>query len=292
MKTLINTLLLLAPGLIGAQDLLFKKDNSKLEVKVSEITETTVTYKLFTNQNGPNYVISKKDVALIIYKNGTHEVFNSPVKEEYHFNTNSFYSNDTMIANNKNKTFLKLTRTNSVIFLNAIEFLNSGVGVSYFREVYGNRFDIHVPIAASFDKPGLDNALNIFGGGNIGRISRTHYDIGLGLYYNTRAKSRVTHFIGPLVRNAQYSGTFNYSIPQEYYSGGEGTFTMNETSVLLNNGFLYRITPEFNMMINFAFGKFVNRSYSRGEIPKNAEVYGEQRRELAIVAGFHLGYRF
>ena len=60
-----------------AQDQLFKKDNSKVDVKILEINPTEIKYKLFTYQDGPTITISKKEVALIIYQNGVHEVINA-----------------------------------------------------------------------------------------------------------------------------------------------------------------------------------------------------------------------
>jgi hypothetical protein len=287
MKSLINTTLLLLPVFLSAQDVLFKTDNTKLEVKVDEISNNTIRYKLYNHLDGPYYILDKKDAAMVIYQNGTHEVFKTkPV-------AGIPYDNNTLEDYNRIRKFTEVARTENVVFVNAIELLNSGIGISYLREVYSNRFLIHVPFAASFAKPGLDNALNAFGQGGIGKIQKTHYDIGLGLYFNTCDKRSVTHFIGPLIRNAQYSGSFYYS----YYDGtdygsSEGSFSMNETSLMLNNGFLYRITPNFNIMLNAAFGKFIGRNYSRGEMHKDAQLYGAPSRELALHAGVHLGYRF
>lgn len=291
MKTLLNTTLLLLPVLVCAQDILYKTDNTKLEAKVYEITKSTIKYKLHSSPEGPFYILSKNETALIVYQNGTHETFKTtPASAPVTY----YYEPDTLKEYQRKEKFKALTQTENVVFVNAIELLNSGIGVSYLREVYENRFSIHVPFAASIGQPELDNALNTFGSGSIGRIRKTHYDIGLGLYFNTSGKRRVTHFVGPLIRNAQYSGTFRYSYSEGNYNYGtaESTFAMNETSLMVNNGFLYRITSDFNIMIHFAFGKFINRAYQRGEMHNGAKEYGEPGREIALHAGFHLGYRF
>jgi hypothetical protein len=287
MKTLINATLILLPVLLNAQDILYKTDNSKLEVKVYEITNTTIKYKLNSDPGGSYYIINKKDAAMVIYQNGTHEIFK--VAETF----SGYNLKDTLREFKRKQKFKEVTQNDNVIFVNAVELLNSGIGISYLREVYDNRFSVHVPFAASYGQPELDNALNAFGSGN-GKIQKTHYDIGLGLYLNTSGKRRVTHFVGPLIRNAQYSGTFQYGISDANYNHrmAEGTFSMNETSLMLNNGFLYRITPAFNILINFAFGKFIDRNYKRGEMQKGAQIYAQPSRELALHAGFHLGYRF
>ena len=62
---------------LRAQDQLFKKDNSKLEVKIIEINPEVIKYKLYANLSGPIYSENKSNVSLIIYESGKHEVITS-----------------------------------------------------------------------------------------------------------------------------------------------------------------------------------------------------------------------
>jgi hypothetical protein len=281
MKNLIKSLLILMPTLVSAQDVLYKTDNSKQEVKVTEINGTSVKYKEFNNPDGPLYIISKNEIALIIYQNGKHEVFNT-------VHTPVTYVDPSP---KKLQRYEKVTANKNVIFLNTIEFLNSGIGVSYLHEFGDGKFDLHIPFATSFGSPGMDNALSSFGSLGSHKINKTNYDIGLGLYYNTGGKRSVTHFIGPLIRNAQYSGTYYSYNDYSYSAPAQKTFSMNETSLMLNNGFLYRITPRFNMMINIAMGTFIRRSFIKE--PENNNYYQQTpMRSVALHAGFHFGYRF
>ncbi len=55
------------------QDIIVKKDSSRIEVKLLETNRSEIKYKLFSYQDGPNIIISRKDVAYIIYKNGLPE---------------------------------------------------------------------------------------------------------------------------------------------------------------------------------------------------------------------------
>ncbi len=59
------------------QDVLVKRDSSKIQVKLIEVRTNELKYKLFSYQDGPNIIISKKDVAYVIYSNGVKELFNS-----------------------------------------------------------------------------------------------------------------------------------------------------------------------------------------------------------------------
>jgi hypothetical protein len=59
-----------------SQDLLIKKDSSRLEVKLLEVNPLSIKYKLYSNLNGPDYIIDKMEVAIIRYQNGIQETFN------------------------------------------------------------------------------------------------------------------------------------------------------------------------------------------------------------------------
>jgi hypothetical protein len=77
-QILFITLFLLYSTTFFSQDLLIKKDSSRLEVKLLEVNPLSLKFKLYSNLNGPDYIIDKKEVALIIYQNGIQEVINVP----------------------------------------------------------------------------------------------------------------------------------------------------------------------------------------------------------------------
>ena len=77
-QILFITLFLLCYTTLFCQDLLIKKDSSRLEVKLLEVNPFSLKFKLYSNLNGPDYIIDKMEVALIIYQNGIQEVINLP----------------------------------------------------------------------------------------------------------------------------------------------------------------------------------------------------------------------
>lgn len=62
----------------SAQDVIVKKDGSTIESKVMEVGESEVKYKKYSNQNGPLYTISTRDLQCINYENGSKDTFVSP----------------------------------------------------------------------------------------------------------------------------------------------------------------------------------------------------------------------
>ncbi|MDR1847159.1 MAG: hypothetical protein LBR17_03470 [Bacteroidales bacterium] len=61
-------------SVINAQDIITKTNGDEIQVKVTKITDTQIEYKKFSNINGPDYTINKKDVFMIRYENGEKEV--------------------------------------------------------------------------------------------------------------------------------------------------------------------------------------------------------------------------
>lgn len=62
--------------MVYAQDIIVTKDGSLIEAKVTEIDDTSIKYKKWSNQNGPIYTLSINKVFSIKYQNGEKEVFN------------------------------------------------------------------------------------------------------------------------------------------------------------------------------------------------------------------------
>lgn len=82
--TLLSLLLLFCFNfLTNAQDIIYKKDGSKEEVKITLVSDKEIQYKKFSNLEGPVYSVSKSDILLITYENGEYEMLEnqmSPAK--------------------------------------------------------------------------------------------------------------------------------------------------------------------------------------------------------------------
>lgn len=63
--------------LAKSQDVITKKTGEDITTKVVEITLNEVKYKKWDNQEGPLISISKSDILMIRYQNGTKDLFNN-----------------------------------------------------------------------------------------------------------------------------------------------------------------------------------------------------------------------
>ena len=68
-------LIIFVSTLCFSQDLITKKTGEDIQAKVLEVGQTEVKYKKSDNLTGPTFSISKSDVIMIRYENGTKDVF-------------------------------------------------------------------------------------------------------------------------------------------------------------------------------------------------------------------------
>ena len=126
-----------------AQDVLITKEGQKVLSKIEEIGIDVVKYKKFENLTGASYLISKKDVASILYENGDFEVFieqhQKPLKDEIK-KTNS---------NDNYKNAKNLFNIGVGVTVGGAAFLGTGIGLlaAYGRAV--NELNNHLGIGAS-----------------------------------------------------------------------------------------------------------------------------------------------
>ena len=308
MKYNICILLLMSVYLGISQDQLFKKDNAKLEVKILEINQTEIKYKMFNYLDGPTIIISKSEVALIIYQNGTHEAIITKPEPNIIYENQNPNSTQTKLDKDKLKLeeFINLTSTKNLVSVNVMDPLNGTFSLSYLREFANNNANLYIPVSVGFTEPFMNqSSVNTFYSPNRYNISdykfsRKTFEIGLGIHFQTSGKRAVTHFIGPYIAIAQFTGTYNEITSNNNtsytYLVTEHTFVLNRTFLMLNNGILFRVTKNFNIMINAAFGIkkniYVSNNPEKYYNSSNSYIYPSTFPISAFKLGLSFGYRF
>lgn len=295
-------------GFAYSQDQLFKKDNSKIEAKILEINTTEIKYKLFNNPDGPTYIVLKNEVAMIIYQNGTHEVFNNKPD----INQNNTIDTDKKLKDEQLAKFDELVSTKNLISLNILEPMNGTFSLNYLREIANNLFHVYIPIGVGFAQPYYNQAMvpanYSFGNSTLNgyvsdyKFSRKSFEAGIGLHFQTSGKRAVTHFIGPYVGISQYNGTYNvttfYYDPYSYnnqHTVTEHGFVLNRYQILLDNGFLFRATKNFNILLIGAIGYRVDDYVANNPSKFTGSKYYYNYYNLPINSfklGLSMGYRF
>lgn len=311
MKNLICCCLLILTGLTQAQDQLFKRDNSKLNVKILEINQTEIKYKLFDYQDGPTIILNKNDVALIIYQNGSHEVFNPKPIPGYEEDNNNEFTNSKALKAQKIKEesdlYDSLTVTKNLISFNTLEPSNGCLGISYIREFSEKHIQLFIPVIIGFDTPYMNDAFKngylynryTYSYINDFRFTRKVFESGAGVHFTTGGKKRVNFFIGPYFGVAQLNGNFKeYVYNNGPYYGQQPqyithAFVLNRYHFMLNNGLIIRTTKHFNMMVLGGVGYHID-NFIAGN-PNNYSNYQNNNYrtpQLSVKLGFSVGYRF
>lgn len=137
---------------IKAQDVITKKDSSKLNTTILEINPTEIKYNLFNYANGPKITLRKEEVAYIIYKNGVVErlaqaAVKQTVSDNYYpdkYNLDRVpvgaYSIERKIKNCE-----KLYNKKNYLGFNYITFLNTCLGFNYMRDIRKASLILNVP---------------------------------------------------------------------------------------------------------------------------------------------------
>lgn len=83
MKHLLFLMLFCCAVCASAQDVIVKKDGSTVVCRVLEVKSSEVIYKLWTAQNGSNYVMDLSLVSSINYESGKKESFSEIMENKY-----------------------------------------------------------------------------------------------------------------------------------------------------------------------------------------------------------------
>lgn len=224
-------------GFCNAQDQLFKKDNTKLLVRITEISPDEIKYKLFDNLTGPTYVVRKSDVSLLIYENGKHEVINTPAE-------NVSVPRQIIVPTTRHygmskEDSLKFFRYTESVSLNFLTFMNMEIGLIYQKDFLKSNCSLIIPLAIGIHSPSVTEAVYFSGFNGDGiNLNRKLFEAGLGLNYYPSLKHAVQYYVGPAIRYMQYS----YQQVYQYYSPGPGypNYGPGTTKVITANGTLSR----------------------------------------------------
>lgn len=81
-RVLILFVCFLIGGITFAQDIITKNDGTDIQAKVMEVGQSQISYKKYSNLNGPTYTISLSDILMITYENGEREMYNTAAEKK------------------------------------------------------------------------------------------------------------------------------------------------------------------------------------------------------------------
>lgn len=273
--------MILLVGYAKSQDMIYTTSGNKFSAKVIEINTHEVKYKDFSNPEGPTYVITKQDVVLISYQNGSTEIVN-PNPPSYSPNKTTDYA--TKEPEHTNPNALYYTGKN-FLSLNALALMNGDISLFYDRDLLDGMFGVTVMGGYNFNDR-INKVLNL-GIDNLYPNAKKQFDAGLGFNFFPSTTGRAKYFVGAMAKymNVSYDKEIIY---QEDIGGF--TFlkkriersTAAQTMVGATNGLLVRVTPSFNFKLFCTVGVAGNTPAVQNKTNLYPKVY----------LGYCFGYRF
>jgi hypothetical protein len=293
-----------------SQDQLFKKDNTKILVKIIEIGPEELKYKLHDNLNGPTYVVAKSEVSLIIYESGQHEVIKSEavVTPSRPMRENTPYS---MVSSMSKSDSLKYYKYSESVSINFLSFLNMEVGIIYQKEFFKSNFSVIIPLGIGLEKPGVTQSVyfnptisgnqynyNGYYNSNSYTLNKKQFEVGFGLNYYPTLKNPVNYFVGPTFRYMQYTGTQTYVYRMNNPIGQNITLTKNSNlsryCISITNGLIFRTRSRLVFSMFGSIG-FKNDVVSDAIVDPNTKTeVNPLKNPFGIYwwSGFNLGFCF
>ncbi len=267
-------------GNLKAQDKIFLANGNVTEAKVKTVTANAIIYKLWSNQDGPEYSVRKSEVDKIKYMNGSEEKFEDNAHVQLPQNLRE------VREGGEGSTHRKMALKNNLICISPFQFTENGVGFSFNYEGGIDKegaITYNFPIIATFN---LNNHQDYYGN-NINSSSQdpmVYFSPGLK-FYPTSCYGRVKYAIGPsLVVGAGQHTTYSdfYNQTTQSYSYSETTQTKFILGIILTNSLNVNATKHFYFGADLGLGfTYINR------------LGGVNQGITGIVqGGFRVGYRF
>ena len=236
-----------------AQDVIYKKDKTKIDAKVLEIGTSEVKYKPTSNPDGPLYSVSKSDIATIVFQNGTFEIFSSESNSR------------------KRVDSLSINFCRNYIGVDIGQFVVTSIAMHY-EHVFGKKgfISLGIPFSTGI---GSRNYGNNYPYGKI-------FATGLDVKYFPTGQGAFRYFAAPyfewgIFKYSYYSYYSQYPYPYyEYYNG-------QHFAGGIKNGIQYQPTKHFCFTSDFGFG-----------IKKDETHYANESIEPHFQANIIIGYRF
>lgn len=252
-----------------AQDLLVMNDSTHVQTVIKEIQSSAI--KHLKNDDGPTYVVSKKEVAYIVYKNGIVERYTNPQANDLNqYNLDG--SAPVTIAQyhrvpryQKEKNNEHLYKRKNYIGFNHLALLNSNISFTYMRDIQKEKAILQIPVAVGLGKPDMTNSTyngNYLNYGSKNTYNQMNYQVGLGFLFTPSFGEKVNFLIGPSLSFAQYdmSTKTGYMITPPTATS-TATFGEFKNDFILYRqfygatvGFIFRMSEKLNMTLTANVG--------------------------------------
>lgn len=163
---------------LHAQDKLYLKSGKIEDVKILEITDNSIRYKLYDNQTGPEYLTDKRKVEKIVYENGQEERFSENVKTKP-----------------EKKTREAIDYGNHFVGVNLADLFRTDICLHYEYLFEGGKIGLRVPLLIGFNS-NFFNTKSHIENPYVFRRNRV-IETGIDMRYYPGGQGKVRYVMGP-----------------------------------------------------------------------------------------------
>ena len=284
LKILIVFICLIGCNILHGQDFIYTINSQKIEANIKEISEEGVSYKNYndTDTNSSAFFINKKSIVLIKFNNGATKIFNHNPNEIQNEERNLLGGDE------KNKKVVDMYFVNkNLLSINSLALANGDFTLMYDREIINNKLQLSFLGGYNFNT--RMGALNLYISDSKDKAKKL-FDAGAGLNYliDNTISNRINYFVGFLGKymTYNYQQLVDTTNNQKKYQPAKA----NQISLMLTNGFLFRISPNVNVKIFCSIGKSIN-SVTLDKINDKGEKI-DYSNFPKMYLGYCFGYRF
>lgn len=211
-----------------SQDILYKADGTKEQVKITLLTDKEIQYKKFSNLDGPVFTIPKRDVMMITYENGDFEMMKN--------STDNKKADKTDLAENFKK---------NLISFHLFDVVYYDFTFSYERILASGTIGIQIPVGIGYAYS------SDFNNNSSDRVKNKFYS-GIGINFYPTGQGKWRYFVGPNIR-VGYGKLIDYSYGGYYDDQGnwvaegdritEGIYT----KFFMDNGVIFTPVKNFSV---------------------------------------------
>ncbi|MBW6460438.1 MAG: hypothetical protein K0B08_07675 [Bacteroidales bacterium] len=233
-----------------AQDVIYKKDGTREDVRVILIGEREIQYKKFSNLDGPVYSIDKSNILLITYETGEYELVSKSPRPE-----------------STRKQELATDFAKNILSYHAFDVVFGDFTISYERLISSGIIGFKIPVSVGYDYWFADEDYDRHHYG--GRNFYSRFFSGAGVNFYPFGQGMFRYFVGPHVRAGHgmellYDYSWFYDEFGNYYE--EVKEIRNEgfyTQFFIDNGMMFTPVKNFSMSViaSFGFRYFPEASY-------------------------------
>jgi hypothetical protein len=227
-----------------SQDILYKADGTKEQVKITMVTDKEIQYKKFTNPDGPVYSVPKKDVLMITYENGDFEMINK----------------STVSDKNAAKVELAENFAPNLLTFNLFDVIYYDFTISYERILSSGTIGIQIPVGIGYAY------FSDINNNSSDRVKNKFYS-GVGINFYPTGQGKWRYFVGPNIRVGYGKlSDWQYDGNGDYYETNveEGIYT----KFYMDNGVIFTPIKNFSVAAVAGVGvRFFPEAHSNPVMP-------------------------